>query len=132
MQSFYLHAQKKVDILTDTFSKMEDAYREVCLMFSESPKTVEPSDFFGMFHKFVKTWKVNISLHTVHTCTHTYTQQAVQENHDWERKRKRAHGTSLLKKQEEEEKETMAELAVEAAATAAMRRENIREVGHTI
>ena len=56
--SFFLHAQKKVDILTDTFSKMEDAYREVCLMFSESPKTMEPSDFFGMFQKFVRTWKV--------------------------------------------------------------------------
>ena len=59
LQSFFLHAQKKVDILTETFSKMEDAYREVCLMFSESPKTVEPSDFFGMFQKFVKVWKVS-------------------------------------------------------------------------
>ena len=56
--SFYLHAHKKVEILTETYSKMEDAYREVCLMFSESPKTTEPSDFFGMFQKFVKAWKV--------------------------------------------------------------------------
>lgn len=54
-------------------------------------------------------------------------QQAIQENHDWERKKRRGHATSLLKKAEEE-KETMAELAVEAAATAAMRRENIVEV----
>ena len=54
-------------------------------------------------------------------------QQAVQENHDWERKRRRGHATSLLKKAEEE-KETMAELAVEAAAAAAMRRDNIVEV----
>ena len=53
----------------------------------------------------------------------------MQENHDWERKRKRAHVTSLLKKPEEE-KETMAELAVEAAATAAMRQDAIREVSH--
>jgi hypothetical protein len=107
--SFYLHAQKKVEILTETFSKMEDAYREVCLMFSESPKTVEPSEFFGMFQKFVRAWK-----------------QAVHENHEWERKRKRGLVTSLLKKPEEE-KEMMAELAVEAAAAAAMRRDNIIE-----
>ena len=45
--------------MTETYSKMEDAYREVCLMFSESPKTMEPSDFFGMFQKFVKSWKVS-------------------------------------------------------------------------
>lgn len=57
--SFYLHAHKKVEIMTETYSKMEDAYREVCLMFSESPKTVEPSDFFGMFQKFVKAWKAS-------------------------------------------------------------------------
>lgn len=57
--SFYLHAHKKVNIMTETYSKMEDAYREVCLMFSESPKTMEPSDFFGMFQKFVKSWKVS-------------------------------------------------------------------------
>ena len=51
----------------------------------------------------------------------------MQENHDWERKRKRAHNTSLLKKPDEE-KDTMAELAAEAAAAAAMRKEHIREV----
>ena len=70
LQSFYLHAQKKVEILTETFSKMEDAYREVCLMFSESPKTVEPSEFFGMFQKFVRAWKV-VTLHsTIHRHKH--------------------------------------------------------------
>ena len=53
----------------------------------------------------------------------------MQENHDWERKRKRALDTNLLKRPEEE-KETMAELAEEAAATAAMRREHIQEVMH--
>ena len=57
--SFYLHAHKKVEIMTETYAKMEDAYREVCLMFSESPKTVDPSEFFGMFQKFVKAWKVS-------------------------------------------------------------------------
>ena len=44
--------------MIETYTKMEDAYREVCLMFSESPKTVEPADFFGMFRKFIKDWKV--------------------------------------------------------------------------
>ena len=44
--------------MTETYSKMDDAYREVCLMFSESPKMTEPSDFFGMFAKFITDWKV--------------------------------------------------------------------------
>lgn len=37
---------------------MEDAYREICLMFSENPKNTDPSDFFGIFAKFIKNWKV--------------------------------------------------------------------------
>ena len=57
-----------------------------------------------------------------------YAQQAVEENRNWERKRHRALNTSLLKKPEDE-KQTMAELASEAAATAAVRREHIIEVG---
>ena len=44
--------------MAETYGKMEDAYREVCLMFSESPKTTEPADFFGMFQKFSQDWKV--------------------------------------------------------------------------
>ena len=62
---------------------------------------------------------------STHNCL-TFLQQAIQENHDWERKRKRAHVASLLKKpEEEEEKEVMADIAIEAAAIAAIRRENI-------
>ena len=44
--------------MSSTFGEMQDAYREVCLMFSESPKTTEPADFFGMFAKFTREWKV--------------------------------------------------------------------------
>ena len=55
---FFKHAQKKVDNLTETYTKMDDVYREVCLMFSENPKSTEPSDFFGSFKKFITDWKV--------------------------------------------------------------------------
>ena len=56
--SFHRQATKKIENLNATFSKMEDAYRELCLMFSENPKTMDPSDLFGIFSKFIKDWKV--------------------------------------------------------------------------
>lgn len=56
-----------------------------------------------------------------------HVQKAKQENHETKRKKKNP-GASLLKKQSEEEtKETMAELAVEAAAKAAARSDHIRQ-----
>ena len=51
----------------------------------------------------------------------------MQENHDWQRKRKRALNSDLLKKPEEE-RDMMAELAIEAAAAVAVRRDHIVEV----
>ena len=59
LHSFHKHASKKMEHLNATFAKMEDAYREICLMFSENPKTTDPSDFFGIFAKFTRDWKVN-------------------------------------------------------------------------
>lgn len=64
LHSFYSHAHKKVYLMTETYKKMDDAYREVCLMFSESPKTTEPSDFFGAFQRFIQDWKVRLALGT--------------------------------------------------------------------
>ena len=38
-------------------------------MFSESPKTMDPSDFFSYFNKFVTEWKVkNRILVTCYMC----------------------------------------------------------------
>ena len=58
VHSFYNHAHKKVEHLGELFDKMEDAYREACLMFNESPKTTDPTDFFGIFRGFIFEWKV--------------------------------------------------------------------------
>lgn len=44
---------------------MQDAYSEVCLMFSENPKTTEPADFFGLFSKFTKEWKVSKAINSL-------------------------------------------------------------------
>ena len=57
--SFHRQSEKKLDFLKTTYSKMEDAYSELCLMFSENPKTTDPSDFFCIFAKFIKDWKVS-------------------------------------------------------------------------
>ena len=38
---------------------MDDAYREVCIMFNESSKTTEPSEFFSQFTQFINEWKVS-------------------------------------------------------------------------
>ena len=56
--SFCNQAHKKVQHLGESFAKMEDAYREACLMFSESPKNIDPTDFFCLFQNFIKAWKV--------------------------------------------------------------------------
>ena len=57
--SYFNLAKRKVDLVVETYAKMEDAYREVCLMFDESPKQTDPSDFFGIFANFIKEWKVS-------------------------------------------------------------------------
>lgn len=46
---------------------MDDAYREVCIMFNESSKTTEPSEFFSQFTQFISEWKV--SVHHVYIIT---------------------------------------------------------------
>ena len=52
--------------MIEVTTKMEDAYREVCLMFGENPKTTDPADFFGVFKRFVTEWKVRFGI-TQHT-----------------------------------------------------------------
>ena len=66
LYSFYNQAHKKVQHLDQSFAKMEDAYREACLMFSESPKATDPADFFGLFRKFITEWKVCTFMHMPH------------------------------------------------------------------
>lgn len=38
---------------------MECSYKEAVIWFAENPTTMEPSDFFGMFSKFIANWKVS-------------------------------------------------------------------------
>ncbi len=58
----------------ESYGRMEDAYRETCLMFDESPRTIEPVEFFGMFRDFIAEWQVGV------TCQPCYT---VQVNSDY-------------------------------------------------
>lgn len=66
--SFYNQAHKKVQHLGESFAKMEDAYREACLMFSESPKNIDPTDFFCLFQNFIKEWKVSCRSKGINVC----------------------------------------------------------------
>lgn len=58
MYSFLKQVTFKVEDLVESHQKMKDAYTEVCLMFSESPKE-EPGAFFGYFRTFINSWKVS-------------------------------------------------------------------------
>ena len=78
--SFYNRAHKKVKHLEESFTKMEDAYREACLMFCESPKNTDPADFFGLFKNFVTEWKVLGALMCVCVCLHEYSSRNVEFN----------------------------------------------------
>ena len=60
--SFCNHAKHKVEFITEEYKKMDDAYREVCIMFNESSKTTEPSEFFTQFTQFISEWKVSVLL----------------------------------------------------------------------
>ena len=59
--SFCSHAKHKVEHITEEHKKMDDAYREVCIMFNESSRTTEPSEFFSQFAQFISEWKVSDS-----------------------------------------------------------------------
>ncbi len=48
---------------------MDDAYREVCLMFDEAPRTTEPAEFFSMFRDFITEWQVSWSNLFDRTCS---------------------------------------------------------------
>jgi len=56
--SFCSHAKAKVQQISEEHKKMNDAYREVCIMFNESSKTTEPAEFFSQFTQFINEWKV--------------------------------------------------------------------------
>ena len=60
--SFCNHAKQKIEDISEEYKKMDDAYREVCIMFNESSKTTEPSEFFSQFTQFISEWKVSAYL----------------------------------------------------------------------
>lgn len=55
--TFYNTAFKKVQRVTERYRKMEEAYVQVCSLFGENPKVVEPSDFFKTFIDFISNYK---------------------------------------------------------------------------
>lgn len=62
--SFCSHAKGKVQHITEEHKKMNDAYREVCIMFNESSKTTEPAEFFSQFTQFINEWKASYTTFT--------------------------------------------------------------------
>lgn len=59
IQTFYNSAFKKVQRVTERYRKMEEVYTQVCTLFGENPKVVEPSDFFKTFIDFMANYKVD-------------------------------------------------------------------------
>ena len=56
--SFYNRAFRKVQVLSENYKKMDDAFKDVCTLFGENPRSTDPSEFFGLFVNFVQMWKV--------------------------------------------------------------------------
>ena len=57
-QTFYNAAFKKVQRITERYRKMEEVYAQVCNLFGENPRVVEPSEFFKTFIDFIASFKV--------------------------------------------------------------------------
>lgn len=55
--TFYNAAFKKVQRVTERYRKMEEVYTQVCTLFGENPRVVEPSDFFKTFVDFIANFK---------------------------------------------------------------------------
>lgn len=47
----------KVQNISERYRKMEEQFKEVCQLFCENPKTVEPSSLFQSIHKFTERYK---------------------------------------------------------------------------
>ena len=65
VQTFYNAAFKKVQRVTERYRKMEEVYAQVCTLFGENPRVVEPSDFFKTFIDFIANYKVHRELKLV-------------------------------------------------------------------
>ena len=58
IQTFYNAAFRKVQRVTERYRKVEEVYAQVCTLFGENPRVVEPSDFFKTFIDFIANFKV--------------------------------------------------------------------------
>jgi len=55
--NFYNRALTKVQKVSEKYRKMDEAFKDACLMFGENPKTKEPSEFFQIFINFINQFK---------------------------------------------------------------------------
>lgn len=55
--TFYNAAFRKVQRVTERYRKVEEVYAQVCTLFGENPRVVEPSDFFKTFIDFIANFK---------------------------------------------------------------------------
>lgn len=51
------HASVKFEDLQTLYLNMDAKWKEVMLYFGENPKVMRPDDFFGVFARFVVSWK---------------------------------------------------------------------------
>ena len=57
-KNFYNRALTKVQKVGEKYRKMDDAFKDACVVFGENPKTKEPSEFFQTFIDFMNQFKV--------------------------------------------------------------------------
>lgn len=60
LQVFYSSASLQIAEIAENFKKMEEAYRDVCLIMGENYKMIEPTCFFGILADFFQKFKVSI------------------------------------------------------------------------
>lgn len=57
-QSFYSTACEQVSELYEPFREMVNAYRNVCCVFGENHRIIEPAELFGHLIDFISAFKV--------------------------------------------------------------------------
>ena len=55
---FLAGAKKEMEDVDKRIKRMEDAYKEVVLLFGEDPDKTPPEEFFGIFYQFINAFQV--------------------------------------------------------------------------
>lgn len=58
MKAFEKEAQKKFDSLEQLQQKSDTSFEKVVSFYGENTKTMQPNEFFRIFHTFATSWQV--------------------------------------------------------------------------